>query len=62
MTDKDKDTKGTNKGQAKSHLMVNNQTGESRMITQEDWRTNHAEYLAAGFVRPDGVEDESASE
>ena len=31
-------------------------TGEVRQVTADDWRKQSAELIAAGFVRPDGIE------
>lgn len=44
-------------GQSKLHVMTNTATGETRTITQADWKQNRATYLAQGFTRPDSVED-----
>ena len=51
-----------NKGQQKTHTMTNPTTGESREITQADWREHHKEYEAEGFVRPEDVEETSDSD
>ena len=62
MAKKEANDKAQGKGQDKMHVMSNPTTGEVRTITQADWRQNHKEYLAAGFIRPDEVEDVTDSE
>ena len=43
----------TSKGQQKVHTITNATTGETKQITQEDWRLNGAQYRADGWTRPD---------
>jgi hypothetical protein len=41
------------KGQQKLHTITNTTTGETKQVTQEDWRLNGKQYRAEGWTRPD---------
>ena len=45
-------------GQDKTHTITNPTTGESRMITQREWREQGRDLRDQGFVRDDGVTDD----
>jgi hypothetical protein len=43
------------KGGDKGHVMTNPMSGETRYVTEADYRENEKEYMAAGFHRPTGI-------
>lgn len=42
-----------NKGQSKVHTITNPATGETREVTQEQWRQDGQALRQQGFTRPD---------
>lgn len=51
-----------NRGQQKLHDVRNAQTGETRQITQEQWRNRSSDPSLAGFERVDGDTGDGSSE
>ncbi len=47
---------GKGAGQTKMHTITNVTTGETKQVSQSDWKANKAQYLTAGFSREDGNE------
>lgn len=53
---------GAARGQAKEHEIRNAETGESRMVSQQEWRTNGKALREAGFERVDAPEETATEE
>jgi hypothetical protein len=55
-------TSNAGQGQQKLHTITNGQTGETREISQEEWRTQGAQLRAEGWTRPEeATETETGS-
>lgn len=60
--DKGKGPKADHAGQQKLHTIINLTTGETRQITQADWKLNRKLYQSQGFTRPDDDEIDETPE
>lgn len=51
----------SNQGQSKLHEVRNPTTGETRQVTQEEWRNRRGDSSLDGFERVDGADDDSGT-